>query len=408
MSASQRSASKLLWISFLLTGALSTSCQFKKLGNSLEQLDELSMIRIEIEETTGSNQPILVILAQAETGKRVNRSVIYGVGHVELYCEPGEYLVGALEDMNEDFAYQKGEPLQFFGDLEPVPVAAGETREIGLNLGRSATKLDPRTQALYKRRLLETPLMKVSTVVRYAKLDDAQFAYENTELGGWEPAKFIERGYPGIYLLEKHDPERTPVLFVHGVYGTPRDFKTALDELDRTRFQPWVYYYPSSLRLEQVGDHLLREMSLLVTELKSKKIILVCYSMGGLVGRNAVAKYTRAGLDYLRTFVTICSPLGGISSAAAGANWAPVPMPCWYDLSPGSPFLNELFTTPLPDGLPYHMVFGFAKGDGDGVVPMKSQLRDEALDQSVSRIGAAATHKGILDHPRLLRLLDSL
>ena len=49
------------------------------------------------------------------------------------------------------------------------------------------------------------------------------------------------------------DPDKIPVLFVHGIGGTPLDWKYLAKGLDRHRFQPWFYYYPSGLRLNLVS-----------------------------------------------------------------------------------------------------------------------------------------------------------
>ncbi len=58
-----------------------------------------------------------------------------------------------------------------------------------------------------------------------ASLDDARFSQERAADGLWRPFDFILHAVPGLYFLEPFDPRRTPVLFVHGVSGTPRDFR---------------------------------------------------------------------------------------------------------------------------------------------------------------------------------------
>jgi len=60
------------------------------------------------------------------------------------------------------------------------------------------------------------------------------------------------------------------VLFVHGINGTPRDFKAIIQGLDRKSFQPWVLDYPSGLDLRALGDGLvgiLAELRQLLAEL---------------------------------------------------------------------------------------------------------------------------------------------
>mgnify|MGYP001817233220 CR=1 FL=1 len=68
--------------------------------------------------------------------------------------------------------------------------------------------------------------------------------------------------------------------------------------------------------------------------------------------------------------------------------WAPTVVPFWHDLYPQSTFVSNLFTTPLPDGVPHHLLFGFKQdgfintGSSDSVIELASQLRNEAQDQA--------------------------
>ena len=61
----------------------------------------------------------------------------------------------------------------------------------------------------------------------------------------------------GVFVeLQEYDARRMPVIFVHGMSGTPLDFSAAIASLDRSKYQPWVLYYPSGLRLDMVSDYL--------------------------------------------------------------------------------------------------------------------------------------------------------
>src|SRR5262245_37389039 len=92
-------------------------------------------------------------------------------------------------------------------------------------------------------------------------LDAERFSRRAASDGVWHPRRFIVRSHPGIYLLEPCDPQRTPVLFVHGYDGSPRDFSYLIARLDTTRFQAWVYHYPSGLRLSTLAGHLETSLS---------------------------------------------------------------------------------------------------------------------------------------------------
>ena len=66
----------------------------------------------------------------------------------------------------------------------------------------------------------------------------------------------LKEGYAGIYFLEPYAKDKTPVLFVHGIGGSPRDLEDIIAALDRRRFQPWLMNYPSGLDIRALGDGL--------------------------------------------------------------------------------------------------------------------------------------------------------
>src|SRR4029079_12697506 len=83
-------------------------------------------------------------------------------------------------------------------------------------------------------------------------LAGSRFTEDVAERGMWQFYDFLIAGRAGIYFLEPYDPKRIPVLFVHGISGTPQNFRTLIATLDRKRFQPWVAYYPTGGRLDVI------------------------------------------------------------------------------------------------------------------------------------------------------------
>ena len=77
-----------------------------------------------------------------------------------------------------------------------------------------------------------------------ASLDDDFFDPGYGVMGLYNPSKFLEHTQGYFFGLEPLDEEKTQLLFVHGVTGTPRDWKFLVDGIDRSRFQPWFFYYP--------------------------------------------------------------------------------------------------------------------------------------------------------------------
>ena len=55
-------------------------------------------------------------------------------------------------------------------------------------------------------------------------LDDKIFSSKYSSMGLWSPAKFIIKAGINIYSLEPYDKSKTPILYIHGAGGSPRDF----------------------------------------------------------------------------------------------------------------------------------------------------------------------------------------
>ncbi len=90
---------------------------------------------------------------------------------------------------------------------------------------------------------------------------------------------------PGLFLLEPYDPNKIPVLFVHGINGTPLDWRTIIESLDRRRFQPWILAYASGLPLEANAKYMIEAVTQLRFKYGFESLFLVAHSMGGLVSQ---------------------------------------------------------------------------------------------------------------------------
>src|SRR5881227_1328543 len=114
---------------------------------------------------------------------------------------------------------------------------------------------------------------------------------------------FKATNYPapiGLYLLQPYDPDRIPLLFVHGLFSTPFDWVKTINGLQadpeiRKRYQFWVFAYPtgnpilySALRLREE----LAKVDKLYPD--HKDYVLVGHSMGGLLSQAQVTSITRA------------------------------------------------------------------------------------------------------------------
>lgn len=157
----------------------------------------------------------------------------------------------------------------------------------------------------------EKPKFPVSEVVRTLDADfSAPLAdypqrseYWNGIMGAIRVDSYMKT--TGLYMLQPYDPDRIPLIFVHGLISTPQMWRNVINELEsdpelRGRYQCWVFGYPtgnppaySALRFREE----LAKVHLLYP--KSRGYVLVGHSMGGLVSRMQATTVTRKSWDLL-------------------------------------------------------------------------------------------------------------
>jgi pimeloyl-ACP methyl ester carboxylesterase len=238
-----------------------------------------------------------------------------------------------------------------------------------------------------------------------AALSDPRFGAGKAEDGLWRPFDFLVESRAGVYFLEPYDPARIPVLFVHGINGTPANFEYLIGRLDRSRYQAWVYYYPSGVHLASIADHLDQTMAKLQLRYRVQRFAVVAHSMGGLVSRGFIQRHARnVPASRVPLFISISSPWGGHNAAAFGVKASPVVVRVWEDMAPGSAYQRSLFAEPLPSATPHHLVFTSA----DRTVSMASQLLPQAQRETVKTYGFEETHMGVLRNPQVSDLVNQL
>jgi len=339
----------------------------------------------------------------------------------------GRYWLAALEDANRDGRYE-GEPglrpePDAFLDLAPGQHVDGITLTIPQDgrLRRESFAFSD----FFVRNAEDQPavsLFALSVAGQIASLDDARFDESVADAGMWRFYDFFLRSQPGIYFLHEYDPDKIPVVFVHGMRGSPRAFRPLIDSLDKTRFQPWFYYYPSGASLNVISGLFAQLFLRLQLQYGFDRFAVVAHSMGGLVSRAFLFDYYGGeARDVESVFITISSPLGGMVSAGEGVERSPVVINSWRGLAPGSAFLDGLYyrdpTTKeeprvLPSRVAYHMMFGYRgggrSGSSDGTVPLTSQLRPEAQQEALSLRGFDETHTGILRSAAVARHMNEI
>lgn len=98
----------------------------------------------------------------------------------------------------------------------------------------------------------------------------------------------------GLFQLQPYDPNRIPVVFVHGLLARPETWARAANELMadpeiRKRYQFWFFLYPTGLPVWKSTTILRGELDRFHSILKRDRrrtphdIVLVGHSMGGLI-----------------------------------------------------------------------------------------------------------------------------
>lgn len=107
-------------------------------------------------------------------------------------------------------------------------------------------------------------------------------------------------GATGLYMLHPYDPERIPVIFVHGLLSTPQMWVNVLNEVEadprlRGRFQFWVFRYPTGNPLSYSAMRCREELAKMQQlHPMPRGFIMVGHSMGGLVSRMQATTSGRA------------------------------------------------------------------------------------------------------------------
>jgi len=233
-------------------------------------------------------------------------------------------------------------------------------------------------------------------------LDDKRFAPGVAAAGMVESASFFQTVGPVQFLGEPDfSGQRVPVIFVHGVNGTPRDFHALAERLDLSRYQAWFFYYPSGARLETLGALLYQVFFSGQVLPRLPVYALAAHSMGGLVAREALnheaqsvgARDERSPIAFYASFA---SPYGGVELANMGVDYSPVRIANWFDVASGSDFLQGLHRTALPEETRFGLFSANSEGDSDGVIPVKSQLFADARDAAHQVESNKVSHVGIL------------
>ncbi|MBE9548347.1 MAG: alpha/beta hydrolase [Proteobacteria bacterium] len=389
--------------------SISTACSLMDTYDEAKLIESKSIISGFVKVENGDIKSVYVRLYQKKTTQLelVSQMALNSDGSYQFDVLPGSYLTAAYVDENDNQQYEKEEPGIYLGYKEH--------RFDFVDISQSQNKVLPNLiitgaiNSVYPGELYESLNLITRNIGKVINLDDSIFEADKVSLGLWQPLSFVEEVGGGLMLLQSYDYTKTPVIFVHGVLGSPRDFKAIISNLNLDAFQPWVLYYPSGARLDMVSDYLLNALNQLHNEYGFPEVHIVSHSMGGLMSRSFLIKQqTKSSFD-ISLFVSINSPLYGMDSAASGVNHSPIVIPSWRDVASDSEYIKKIHNWYLPPEIPYHLIFSYLKGeDGDGVVSLSSQLSESLQDEAIKIYGFNAQHAEVLKLPELIVRLNQI
>lgn len=360
----------------LLTGC----ARFFHLNHDLRQIRFQRRIHVTVTKApTDGNGRLVVQLSRLDRDiPRPLERVMPRRPNVEFLCDYRKpVLVLAFVDQNGDKQLQSGEPFAIRRIEAHKRTSKDEPavhNHIQLDLKQQpadATAISLTSDEAFEGMVAPWRAGEIVT------LEDERFSPELAEQGVWRPFRTLRKYGAGVFLLQKVDPQRIPIVFVHGISGTPRQFDTIIATL-HPRFQPWLIHFPSGWDLEDSAQHIQMLLDDLSATHGIDRIGVVAHSMGGILAHRITAlQRASENPDLIRSLVTIASPLAGVSAAELGVRYSPSVVPAWRSLTPESPLIEHLFDYPSA-GISYALLLTTR----DKTVSLESQDRAEAKSRA--------------------------
>jgi len=321
-------------------------CTYLKVGGELKQLSNLVTVNGTVTHESKDRSPIMIVLIKDEDGFLEVKDYIYkkGAGDFSFVVEVGKYSIYAWTDRNNNQEFDADEEISMTRlDIQK----AGTTTDVNIIISDKVQSAPLKNINYLKDTLLHDIVFVHNHLGEIKSLDDVVFTQENANKGFWQTyTSFKEIPY-GIYFLKEYDPQKKVVLFVHGINGTPQNFRYLIENLDDSS-QAMVFYYPSGLQLEYVSQYLYRLLEELEIKYKLENIAIVAHSIGGLVAREYINLQTKKKNHLVSQFISISTPWNGHRGAKITVDYALRVIPVVRDIVPNSSFQQSMFQTNLP------------------------------------------------------------
>jgi uncharacterized alpha/beta hydrolase family protein len=399
---------KRLLTVLLISSALFGCGNFRNLSNEIEAIDSITnQYMVTLSQPASGSAVVIEQIKDINKGEVDGYDGIIDSDSIHLHVSNNIHYLLIFEDKNQDLTLQADEA---FSMINLRDHEDRSTIEVSLTVDESKAPsafVDRSLSSLLK---IELDLVDIGTVV---DLSDPPFEKGNAKLGMWQPLTFLLEDNAGLYFLSEYDPNKIPILFVHGINATALDFAPLIEKVDQSKYQIWVFNYPSGLSLALNSKGLNNLLHTVVSEYKNQQLHVVAHSMGGLIVTNSIRQCRIGQLcDFVSSVTTISSPFGGVESAKQGVEYSPVVMPAWVDLNPEGKFIADLFIDNNKIQIPHFLAFGYNSGElfntssNDGVISLSSQLSRPAQLNAEQILGYDENHLSILDNDELFEDLS--
>ena len=390
-----------------------SGCSLLKLSEDLEKLNKLVTLKGNVILEIDNNASVMIAMIKEDENsffKTVEYIHKESAGKFTFTQEIGKYHIYAWADVNNNSMHETNEAISSC----IVELKLDNSPQIcNITIKNRAQKQELQTINQIKKILIDD-IVNTHNLGTITNLESSNFSEDNASKGLWEPYYFTEEIPSGLFLLKKYNPKKKVVLFVHGINGTPQNFKHIIKALDTTNSQVMLFYYPSGLRLSEIANYLNYLMQEFKIKHQVKEVNIIAHSMGGLISREYINIQKAHNESIVNSFISISTPWSGHKGAKLGLEYAPDIIPVWNDMVPESLFLQNLFKIELDKELNHYLLFGF-KGknlmineNSDGVVTIHSQLRTEAQDGAYLTKGFNEEHMSILSNKELIRSINNI
>lgn len=340
-------------------------------------------------------------------------TILHEPGPYELMVPYGRYHVLAFRDENEDLIFEKNEPLGIYGHNSAQWIKANGITvcpNIVISGKSETTAACPFGLAVAQKNAVNLHTRPAGEII---DLNNDLFDGRYGAKGYWAPKDFLRKIGVNIFFLEDYDPAKIPVLFIHGATGTPRGWRCLIESMDRTRFQPWFYFYPSGAPVKSMSDLLFWKLLRLRKKYHFTGMFITAHSMGGLIARSFIMDFGER-FPFVRLFLSISTPWGGDKLAEYGMQQSPVVVPCWRDLQPDGDFLKSLYSRRMPEDIDFYIFFGHKgnrnpfRSNNDGIISLASLLDLRSQSDAKMVFGFNEDHDSILSGNEVLRKYNTV